>query len=93
MRRQPRTYFRNRLDLSDHVQVRVVKRRLRLTESELSKLVDRIGNSISAISKEAALRRAARVSTPADLPSATVIDAAAKREADSVEQTSLVDQA
>ena len=90
MRRQPRTYFRNRLDLSDHVQVRVVKRRLRLTESELSKLVDRIGNSISAISREVALRRARRVSTPADLPSANVIDAAAKREADTVEQTSPV---
>ena len=85
MRRQPRTYFRNRLDLTDHVQVRVVKRRLRLSEAELSGLVDRVGNSISAISKEVALRRAQRVSTPADMPSAAIIDAAAKPEPESIE--------
>jgi len=88
MRRQPRTYFRNRLDLTDHVQVRVVKRRLRLSEAELSGLVDRIGNSISAISKEVALRRAQRVSPPAEMPSAAIIDAAAKGEAETVEQDS-----
>jgi hypothetical protein len=68
MRRKTRTAIRNRLDLADRTQVRVVSRRLRLSEAELAQLVDRVGNSITALSKEVALRRA----VPPDVPSLAV---------------------
>ena len=76
MHRAKHRHFRNRLDMADHVQVRVIKRRLRLSESELNKLVDRVGNSIAAISKEVALKKAVQLNPPRnDLPPAEVISA------------------
>jgi hypothetical protein len=54
-RRRP-TYFRNSLDLRDRVQVRIIRKRLRLSETELSAIVRKSGPSITAISKEASLR-------------------------------------
>jgi hypothetical protein len=78
MQRAKYRHFRNRVDMADHVQVRVIRRRLRLSEPELNKLVDRVGNSIAAISKEAALRKAVQLSPPRDLPAtATVATVAA----------------
>jgi len=60
--------FRNRLDLNDRVQVRVIRKRLRISEAELAQIVTKIGNSISAISKEVSTQR---TETPmASLPSA-----------------------
>ena len=50
-------FFRNRLDLADHVQVRVLRRRLRISETELVQIASKFGNSISAISKEVNLQR------------------------------------
>jgi hypothetical protein len=51
-RRKP-SYFRNALDLRDRVQVRVPRRRLKLSENELSAVVRKAGNSLTTISKEA----------------------------------------
>ena len=51
-RRRP-TYFRNLLDLRDKVQVRVLRKRLRLSDEEFADIVQKSGNSISAITKEA----------------------------------------
>ena len=59
---------RNCLDLRDHVQVKVVRRRLKLSSEQLADIVRKSGNSIAAISKEAGQRRLSlpqRVSTPA----------------------------
>jgi hypothetical protein len=64
MHRAKHRDFRNRVDMADRVQVRVIKRRLGLSESQLNQLVDRVGNSIAAISKEVALRKAAQFSSP-----------------------------
>ena len=72
MRRKIRTAIRNRLDLADPTQVRVVSRRLRLSETELTKLVDRVGNSIAALGKEAALRRAISTGMPPAVPTPAV---------------------
>ena len=88
MRRQKSSPGRNKVDLADPMQVRIISRRLQLSEPELRDIVGRIGNSISAISKEVALRRAQRVSPPAEMPSAAIIDAAANGEAETVEQDS-----
>jgi Protein of unknown function (DUF3606) len=72
MRRKIRPPFRNRLDLADRTQVRVVSRRLRLSEAQLTQLVDRIGSSIAALSKEVALRRAVPPEIPPAVPSPAV---------------------
>ncbi len=68
MRSVKHRQHRNRVDMADRVQVRVIKRRLHLSESELNKLVDRVGNSIAVLSKEVALRKAAQLSPPRNLP-------------------------
>ena len=45
-------FFRNRLDLADHVQVRVLRKRLRISESELVQVGAINGNSSPTIFKE-----------------------------------------
>lgn len=80
MRRPKPQAVRNKLDLADRAQVRLVKKRLRLSDAELAAIVGRIGNSISAISKEAALQRAKVLNKPADVPASAVIASASVRE-------------
>ena len=48
---------RNSLDLRDHVQVRVIRRRLKITDEQLASIARKTGNSIAAISKEARRQR------------------------------------
>ncbi|WP_439363588.1 hypothetical protein ACNJYD_24605 [Bradyrhizobium sp. DASA03005] len=67
MRRPKPQPIRNKLDLTDRTQVRLVKKRLGLSDAELIAIVGRIGNSIPAISKEAALQKANVLSKPADV--------------------------
>ncbi|MDA9503108.1 hypothetical protein [Bradyrhizobium sp. CCBAU 11357] len=67
MRRPKPQPIRNKLDLADRTQVRLVKKRLGLSDAELIAIVGRIGNSIPAISKEAALQKANVLSKPADV--------------------------
>jgi DNA polymerase III delta subunit len=57
MQRRKASFFRNALDLRDRVQVRVLRRRLKVSEEELGMLVRRTGNSIAALNKEIALNR------------------------------------
>ena len=75
MRSVKHRQHRNRVDMADRVQVRVIKRRLRLSESELNKLVDRVGNSIAVLSKEVALR-----SPPRNLPPVAIVAAVGESE-------------
>jgi hypothetical protein len=49
--------FRNALDLRDKVQVRVLRRRLKLSDPQLNSIVRKTGNSLTAITKEAAAAR------------------------------------
>jgi hypothetical protein len=55
-KRKP-TMFRNALDLRDKVQVRVLRRRLKLSAPELGGIVRKSGNSLAAITKEATATR------------------------------------
>jgi Protein of unknown function (DUF3606) len=54
MKKRRPPYFRNSLDMSSKVQVKVLRRRLKLSNVELAAIVRKTGNSIAAISKEAA---------------------------------------
>ena len=47
------TYFRNSLDLRDKVQVKVLRKRLKLSDEQFNSVVRKSGSSISAITKEA----------------------------------------
>lgn len=76
MRRSIPKPIRNKLDLADRAQTRLVRKRLGLSDAELTAIVGRIGNSISAISKEAAKQRATVLPKPVDVPPAAVIASA-----------------
>lgn len=76
MRRPRPQTIRNKLDVTDRAQVRLLKKRLGLSDAELTAIVGRIGNSIPAISKEAALQRAKVLTKPADMPATAVIASA-----------------
>jgi hypothetical protein len=80
MRRSTPKPIRNKLDLTDRAQMRLARKRLGLSDAELAAIVGRIGNSISAISKEAAKQRASAPPKPADVPPAAVIASAAATE-------------
>ena len=54
MNKRKPTYFRNSLDLKDKVQVKVLRKRLKLSDEQFAGIVRKSGNSISAITKEAA---------------------------------------
>jgi hypothetical protein len=82
-----RNLSRNSLDVRDRVQVRVVRKRLKLTDAQLSDIIRKSGNSISDISKEAGARRC--LSLPKQTPPAAVIaatepDAAVAMQAEAV---------
>lgn len=79
MRRPKIQPIRNKVDLTDRVQVRVVTKRLGVSPAELTDLVGRIGNSITALAKEVHLQKAAKSS--AQVPSAAVIASVAASEA------------
>lgn len=72
MRRAKTQPIRNKLDLSDHTQVRLVSKRLRVSEAHLTEIADRIGNSMAAISKEVAAQRDRRVPAPTPPPAAVM---------------------
>jgi hypothetical protein len=87
MRRSKPQPIRNKLDLADRTQVRLVRKRLGLSDAELTGIVERIGNSIAAISKEAAQQRATTLPKPEDVPPAPVIAAVAVGEQATAEMT------
>jgi hypothetical protein len=70
---------RNRLDLNDRVQVRIVRKRLKVSDRQLSNLVQTVGNSIAALTKEANSRKG--LAPVGDVPSAAVIASVQNAEA------------
>ncbi|UFZ04480.1 DUF3606 domain-containing protein [Bradyrhizobium ontarionense] len=72
MRRAKIQPTRNKLDLTDQAQVRVVTKRLKMSPAELAEMVGRIGNSITAINKEVTQQRAAKLPAPAGTVIASV---------------------
>ena len=57
MNRRKPTYFRNSLDLREKVQVKVLRKRLKLSDGQFASVVRKSGNSIAAINKEAGLSK------------------------------------
>ncbi len=71
MHRRPVKGARNRLDLNDRVQVRIVRKRLKVSDRQLSDLVQTVGNSIAAVTKEAKSQKG--LAPVNEVPSAAVI--------------------
>jgi DNA-binding transcriptional regulator YiaG len=67
MNKRKPNYFRNSLDLRDKVQVKVLRKRLKLSEEQFASIVRKSGNSISAITKEAT------TSSSNELPAAAAV--------------------
>ena len=63
-RRRTNDLTRNYLDVRDRVQVRIVRKRLKLSDAQLSDIVRKAGNSISAISKEAGAKQTLSLPKP-----------------------------
>ena len=57
MHRRHATGERNKLDLNDRVQVRIVRKRLKVSDEQLASLVRTAGNSITALRKEAGSKK------------------------------------
>ena len=72
MQRRASTFSRNKLDLNDRVQVRIVRKRLKISEEQLSNLVRKAGDSIAAVRKEAGSRQVLKL-PQAQVPPAAVI--------------------
>jgi hypothetical protein len=53
MNRRKPTYCRNSLDLRDKIQVKILRKRLKLSDEQFTSVVRKSGSSISAIAKEA----------------------------------------
>jgi hypothetical protein len=49
--------IRNKIDLSDPDHIRAWKRRLGLSTNDLQRIVEKVGNSISAVTKEIELEK------------------------------------
>jgi hypothetical protein len=56
--------LRNKVDLADARQVRVIKKRLGVSRDDLRRIVEKVGNSIAAVTKEAEIEKAASCSKP-----------------------------
>jgi len=61
--------IRNKINLAERVQVRAWTRRLDISPDALKAVVDKVGNSVAAVTKEVELQRTTRKSSPAPVQS------------------------
>ena len=72
MRRSKSPRLRNQVDLSDPSQRKAWPKRFGLTIIELEEMIDKVGSSVSALTKEVHLRRVMVQSNPEPAVSASV---------------------
>jgi hypothetical protein len=91
MHRRPFAGSRNKLDLGNPVQVRIVRKRLKISKEQLNNLVRKAGDSIAAVRKEAGSRQVLKLPqahlNQAQVPPAAVI---AQKETTTEPQQALV---
>jgi hypothetical protein len=63
---------RNKIDVADASQVRILKKRLGVSSDDLHRVVAKVGNSIAAVTKEIECQKA----SPLTAPAAVQIDSA-----------------
>jgi hypothetical protein len=57
MRRLKPLATRNKIDLADASQIRLLKKRLGVSNDDLQRVVEKVGNSIAAVTKEIELKK------------------------------------
>jgi hypothetical protein len=66
MQRVKHPPIRNKIDLAEPIQVRAWTRRLDISPDALKAVVDKVGNSIAAVTKEVELQQTISKASPAD---------------------------
>ena len=56
--------IRNKIDQNDASQVRILRRRLGISADDLQRVVEKVGNSITAVCKEIEPKKALQVTEP-----------------------------
>jgi predicted transcriptional regulator len=69
MQRVKHPPIRNKIEMDDPAQVRAWSRRLRVPANELKSIIEKVGNSVAAVTKEVELQR-----TPQQPASASPIE-------------------
>jgi len=64
MQRVKHPPIRNKINLAEPIQVRAWTRRLDISPDALKAVVDKVGNSVAAVTKEVELQRTTRKSSP-----------------------------
>jgi hypothetical protein len=60
---------RNKIDVADASQIRILKKRLGVSSDDLHRIVMKVGNSIAAVTKEIESRKPLRLTVPAPVQS------------------------
>lgn len=69
MQRVKHSPIRNKIDLKDPAQFRAWTRRLRVSADDLNAVVEKVGNSVAAVTKEIELQRANHQASPVAIQS------------------------
>jgi hypothetical protein len=69
MRRPKQLPKRNKIDLADDSQIRILRRRLGVSSDDLHRVAAKVGNSIAAVTKEIELQKPlpSALSAPAEI--------------------------
>jgi hypothetical protein len=82
MRRTKPLATRNKIDVADASQIRILKKRLGVSSADLHRVVAKVGNSIAAITKEIELQKPLPLAMPAPVQNDSVppapVDAACR---------------
>jgi hypothetical protein len=65
MRRLKHLTTRNKIDVADASQIRILKRRLGISSDDLHRVVAKVGNSIAAVTKEIECQKPLPLTAPA----------------------------
>jgi translation elongation factor EF-4 len=70
MRRLKHLTTRNKIDVADASQIRILKKRLGISSDDLHRVVAKVGNSIAAVTKEIECQKPSTIPAPAQIDSA-----------------------
>jgi hypothetical protein len=67
---------RNKIDVADASQIRILKRRLGISSDDLHRVVAKVGNSIAAVTKEIGLQKPSPLTAPAPVQNESALPSA-----------------
>jgi hypothetical protein len=76
MRRLKHPTTRNKIDVTDASQIRILKRRLGISSHDLHRVVAKVGNSIAAVTKEIECQKPRPLTVPAPVQNDSALPSA-----------------